>query len=129
MRRFLVTLVLVLMAVSPALAGVVSLSWDYTGSGHKGFRLYYGQTSHLDVNAAIGVPPDPAPYDHIVEIPDPDARIYEIALPEGVYYFRMVTVGAVADSPFTVEEPVATIGPNVPEGFKVEWILSTPRSQ
>lgn len=138
MRTVLLAMILLVGMYSQAMAGMVKLSWDYEGEGHKGFRLYYGEESHAGVSEPLNPVPehsasefvvgvDPAPYDEVVDIMDPGARTYEIGLPNGRYYFRMVTVGATQDSVFTEMEPSAYIGLNPPTNVRVEWMLTTPR--
>lgn len=138
MRAVLLTMILLVAVYTQAMAGMVKLSWDYEGEGHMGFRLYYGGESHVGVSEPLNPVPeheagtvivavDPAPYDAVVDIMDPGARTYEISLPNGRYYFRMVTVGAMQDSAFTETEPSAYIGLNPPTNVRVEWIFMTPR--
>jgi len=140
MKHFYLTTILLLLLCTSAMAGVVRLAWDHEGAGHLGFRLYYGSTSHAAVmeplnpvaEHAAGVVVsgvDPAPYENVVDIADPGARFYEMTLPNGFYYFRMVTIGQRQDSAFTAEEAMAYVGLNPPEGFRVEWILIKPQSE
>lgn len=117
------------MTCSTSMAGIVRLAWEYEGIGHKGFRLYYGKTSHADIERPIHPQPNPIPYDIVEEILDPDARSYEILLPEGTYYFRLTTIGAKNDSAFTKDEPVAEVGLDAPTGFKVEWIITKSKPE
>lgn len=129
--KYLLALGILLMTLSTSSAGVVRLVWDYTGEGHRGFRLYYGKTSHAMVPApgwvlapVNNVVATPAPYDYMVEITDPGAREHEMVLPEGTYYFRLSAIGEQRDSVFTAEEPMAVVGVDAPTGFKVEWIIT-----
>lgn len=117
-----------LMVPMVSFAGVVRLAWDYDRTDHNGFRIYYGKTSQIEVPRAPNPAPDPAPYDAVIDILDPNARTYEVALPEGSYYFRMVAIGVNMDSDFTTEEPMGVVGINVPENFRIEWILVMPES-
>lgn len=112
------------MACTSSMAGMVRLTWDYTGEGHKGFRLYYGKSSHDGVKEPVNPAPDPLPYAFMEEISDPAARYYEILLTEGKWYFRLTAIGEQNGSVFTEEEPMAAVGIDAPGNFKVEWILT-----
>lgn len=115
----------------PALsfAGVVRLAWDYDRTDHKGFRIYYGAASQIGAKRATNPAPDAAPYDSVTTILDPNVRTYEVMLPDGTYYFRMVAIGDTMDSDFTAEEPVGVVSVDIPENFRIEWIFVKPEAK
>lgn len=125
--KYLLVIAMLLFVLSEASAGMVKLSWVYDGPDGQGFRLYYGTVSHEGIPEPTADYPEPLPYERVIDIMDSSARTYEMVLPEGEYYFRMVTIGNEKDSVFTQEEPVAYVGINAPSNFKVEWILTTPK--
>jgi hypothetical protein len=127
--KYVLAIGLLLMTCTASMAGIVRLGWTYEGIGHKGFRLYYGKTSHVGIESPTHSSSNPSPYDVAEEILDPEARSYEVLLPEGTYYFRMVTIGDKNDSVFTKEEPVAEVGINPPSGFTVEWIITKTKPE
>lgn len=128
-KRLLLAALLVLGMCHYAMAGIVRLAWTYEGTGHRGFRVYYGKTSHGAVDRPMNAAPDPAPYEMTEEILDPDARGHELVVPSGTWYFRLVTIGVENDSIFTTQEPVAAVGVDAPGQFQVEWIITktTPK--
>lgn len=121
--KYLLALAILLMTCGTSMAGMVRLGWTFEGTGHKGFRLYYGKTSHVDIERAIN-PPNPNPYDMTEEILDPNARSHEILVPDGTWFFRLTTIGEQGDSAFTEKEPMATVGIDPPGNFEVEWIIT-----
>lgn len=117
-----IMLALLLLLASYRIAKSAQLEWDLThqeSSVIYGFKIYYGTTSHSsdtvpvdDVNAA--------PYDTVVDIADPLARSYTVAIPPGGYYFRVTVYGSleeVESSSGFSEEVFAShfVGPSTPE--------------
>lgn len=116
-----------------SMAGAVTFSWDYDPAGdtgtHLGFRLYYDSVSH-----ASATDPDDlstaSPYANRIEITDPDARTYQIDLPDGTYYFRINTYGTVdgqpGDSAFNQPELTFVVDTTPPPTGGIPSIVNAP---
>lgn len=122
LKRAILFSVFTLSVATASLAGTVKLAWDYEGTGHKGFRLYYGRTSQAMVQAPMN-PTGAAPYDATVDIADPGARTYELELADGTWYVRMITIGGSGHSDFTAEEVTVPVGLRPPTGLRIEGIM------
>lgn len=121
MRSISFVTIVIAIACSLSLASGVEITaqWDYPLDEQAkidGFRLFYGRRS----NAAIPKPDvctAPAPYGHIVEVPDPAARSHTFEVPiDDPFHVAIVATMAARCSPFSNEvrvEPQVVIGPPV----------------
>lgn len=105
-------------------AGTIRFAWDFAGKDHDGFRIYYGKMSHSNVPRPLNGGNSPAPYDHVVTIPDPKARQHSLVLDPGAYYFRLTVFSKVTgDSDFTKNEPLGVVGHPSVDNFRILMIL------
>lgn len=106
-------------AISAHAAETKTLAWkcsNCVAEGVTGYKVYYGSTSYIEVDAPTGETPE-APYDQVIEINDPNQMSYTLTLPVGVWHFRVTAVHPTGETDFTYEVSLK-IKPSSPTGLK-----------
>lgn len=97
-----------LLMANIAYAGNLTLQWNSAPQDQKGFKVYWGKTSHADIKRPLGT--DSSPYENVATINDPGSTSYKLWLNPGTYYVRITVFGdAGIDSNFS-NEVVAHMG-------------------
>jgi Na+-transporting methylmalonyl-CoA/oxaloacetate decarboxylase gamma subunit len=127
MKTLFYTFLFIIIYAAYSVAATITLAWDYpmpTPEGVKGFRIYFGTTSHAAATNPVDMT-TAEPYDQRAELADPDAR--ELAIPietPGVYYFRMTSYGESVGSAFSGEVEAA-VGLGIPTNLHIKSMTIT----
>lgn len=128
MRRLIVLsfLALALLASGVLAAETKIVKWDCPSCATEnvvGYRLYYGQTSHIDIDAPTGITPE-SPYDQVVEINDVNQMSHTLTLPVGTWFIRITGVRENGqESDFTYELGIK-IKPSAPTSVEAGDLVS-----
>jgi hypothetical protein len=117
------TLILWLLWAGLAHAANVALVWSLPSEANAvltGFKIYYGQTSHADVERPTGGPQEATPYDKYIYVSDPKATTAILQnFQSGVWYFRITAYyGVVGESDFFDEIEYEVVDLPKPGSFR-----------
>lgn len=123
-KRAILSVLFVLILVSCSFAGAVSLAWDYPKEEEEmidGFKIYFGKTSHQDVDSPTQGMSDPNPYEKAVVVQDKTQRQAMIkGIEVGTWYFRMTAFNATqGESLFSEEVSGEVTNLMIPRNFRI----------